>query len=416
MSSFVTKYNLLSDCQFGFQEGKDITQAAVKLTTAIVKGYHEKVYVSCFFLDLKKAFDTVDHAILLRKLYHMGFRERINRYINSYLSGREQHVQVGDFKSENMTITKGIPQGSILGPLLFCLYINDIVEFVDVETILFADDAVFIITALTIQQMYNKIRKLFSDLSKYLMSNKLVPNLGKSKLMFFNSRPKIDLEALMFGGVEIEWVKEFKYLGLVLNDRMSYSSQIDRICTKISQYIGVFYNLNRILPKHILILLYHTFILPHLMLHIILWGTAPEVYINKLRVKQNKLLRAILSIEVLNGVPQQRTMPMYNSLELLTLNNLYKMQLFRFLNLLLNGCLPDFYNLLMRPLLSSHNYGTRGGRFRHPLVICEVERRAVAHQLVLMYESVDQNFYNVCIHKALKQYKRFLLDEQRSLS
>ena len=107
---------------------------------------------------------------------------------------------------------------------------------------------------------------------------------------------------------------------------------------------------------------------------------------------------------------------MYNSLELLTLNNLYKMQLFRFLNLLLNGCLPDFYNLLMRPLLSSHNYGTRGGRFRHPLVICEVERRAVAHQLVLMYESVDQNFYNVCIHKALKQYKRFLLDEQRSLS
>ena len=305
MSSFVTKYNLLSDCQFGFQEGKDITQAAVKLTTAIVKGYHEKVYVSCFFLDLKKAFDTVDHAILLRKLDHMGFRERINRYINSYLSGREQHVQVGDFKSENMTITKGIPQGSILGPLLFCLYINDIVEFVDVETILFADDAVFIITALTIQQMYNKIRKLFSDLSKYLMSNKLVPNLGKSKLMYFNSRPKIDLEALMFGGVEIEWVKEFKYLGLVLNDRMSYSSQIDRICTKISQYIGVFYNLNRILPKHILILLYHTFILPHLMLHIILWGTAPEVYINKLRVKQNKLLRAILSIEVLNGVPNR---------------------------------------------------------------------------------------------------------------
>ena len=102
------------------------------------------------------------------------------------------------------------------------------------------------------------------------MSNKLVPNLGKSKLMYFNSRPKIDLEALMFGGVEIEWVKEFKYLGLVLNDRMSYSSQIDRICTKISQYIGVFYNLNRILPKHILILLYHTFILPHLKLHIIL--------------------------------------------------------------------------------------------------------------------------------------------------
>ena len=165
--SFVKRFNLLSDCQFGFREGRNITQAAIKLTTAIVKGYHEKVYVSCFFLDLRKAFDTVDHPILLNKLQHMGFRERINEYINSYLTGRQQHVQVGDFKSENMIITKGVPQGSILGPLLFCLYINDIVDFIDAEVVLFADDAVFIISAPTIQQMYDKIKRMFSDLSNY---------------------------------------------------------------------------------------------------------------------------------------------------------------------------------------------------------------------------------------------------------
>ena len=123
--------------------------------------------MSCFFLDLRKAFDTVDHPILLNKLQHMGFRERINEYINSYLTGRQQHVQVGDFKSENMIITKGVPQGSILGPLLFCLYINDIVDFIDAEVVLFADDAVFIISAPTIQQMYDKIKRMFSDLSNY---------------------------------------------------------------------------------------------------------------------------------------------------------------------------------------------------------------------------------------------------------
>ena len=169
LSSFVDKYNLISDCQFGFREGKDITQAAIRLTTSVVKAYHEKVYVSCFFLDLRKAFDTVDHTILLRKMYHMGFREHINPYIKSYLTGREQYVQVGDFRSDNLTITKGIPQGSILGPLLFSLYINDIVQYVDVEVVLFADDAVFIISAATLQRMYEKIRKLFSDLAKYLV-------------------------------------------------------------------------------------------------------------------------------------------------------------------------------------------------------------------------------------------------------
>ena len=285
-------------------------------------------------------------------------------------------------------------------------------DFVDVEAVLFADDAVFIISATTLQQMYAKVGKLFTDLSKYLVTNELVPNLGKSKLMFFNSKPKTDLETLTFGGVDIEWVSEFKYLGLTLNNRMSYSNHIDRVCNKVSQYIGVFYNLNRILPTHILVLLYHTFILPHFMLHIVLWGTAPEMYLSKIRIKQNKLLRAILKVEVINGVPQQRTVTMYSSLKILTVDSLFKLQLFRFLNLLLNGCLPNFYDLLMRPLLSNHNYGTRAGRFRHPLVVCEVERRAVAHQLVLMYDTIGESFYDVCIHKALKKYKRFLLDEQ----
>ena len=410
--SFVNNFNLLSDCQFGFREGRDITQAATKLTTSIVKCYHEKVYVCCFFLDLKKAFDTVDHVILLRKMYHMGFRDSISQYLNSYLTGRKQFVQVGDFKSDTKIITKGVPQGSILGPLLFCLYINDIVDYVDVEAVLFADDAVFIISATTLQQMYAKVGKLFTDLSKYLVTNKLVPNLGKSKLMFFNSKPKTDLETLTFGGVDIEWVCEFKYLGLTLNNRMSYSNHIDRVCNKVSQYIGVFYNLNRILPTHILVLLYHTFILPHFMLHIVLWGTAPEMYLSKIRIKQNKLLRAILKVEVINGVPQQRTVTMYSSLKILTVDSLFKLQLFRFLNLLLNGCLPNFYDLLMRPLLSNHSYGTRAGRFRHPLVVCEVERRAVAHQLVLMYDTIGESFYDVCIHKALKKYKKFLLEEQ----
>ena len=98
-----------------------------------------------FFLDLRKAFDTIDHPILFTKLLAYGFRGPINDYLRSYLSNRKQYVMVGDVKSEELEITKGVPQGSMIGPLLFILYVNDIVKVVDpdVEVVLFADDAAF---------------------------------------------------------------------------------------------------------------------------------------------------------------------------------------------------------------------------------------------------------------------------------
>ena len=231
--------------------------------------------------------------------------------------------------------------------------------------------------------------------------------------MFFNSRPRPELEALRFGNEEIEWVEEYKYLGLFLNSKMSFSTHIEKVCTRVSQYIGVFHNLNKVLPKEILLLLYHAFILPHLTLHIVLWGAAPEVHIGKLKVKQNKLLRAILRVEIVNGVPQERTMNMYNSLGVLTVNYLFKLQLFKFLNLLLNGCLPNFYDLLLRPLISTDNYNTRSVGFRHPLVGCEVESRAIAHQLLVMKDELAPNLLEgPTIVRVLKNYKKFLLNEQ----
>ena len=366
-----------------------------------------------FFLDLRKAFDTIDHGILLQKLYHSGFRGPINQYLASYLSGRKQHIQVGNFKSDSLPITKGVPQGSILGPLLFCLFINDIVDAVDVEVVLFADDAAFVISAPTLQLLYDLIKKLFADLTRYLSVNKLIPNLGKSKLMFFSSRPCSVLEDIVFGSEVIEWVSEFRYLGLNITNKMSYALHVDKVSTRISQYTGVFYNLNKILPRRILLLLYFALILPHLTLHIVIWGAAPDTYIKKLMIKQNKLLRAMLGVETVNGRPLVQTKDMYKNLGLLTVESLYKLHLFKFMVLVLKGNLPSFYELLIRPLLYSHNYHTRRGSFRHPLVVCEVERRGVTHQLVLLYDEIQPEFYiDVSVHTAANKYKKALLSSQ----
>ena len=412
LNSFVNKYSLLSESQYGFRRGKNITQAAAKLTTLINKSYHNKYFSVCFFLDLRKAFDIVDHDILLAKLYHMGIRGPFYEFLKSYLVGRKQYVQIDNHISDKITISKGVPQGSILGPLLFCLYINDIVSAVDCEVILFADDAAFFITATTLQQLYAKINKLFIDLVKYLSNNKLVANINKSKLMLFSSRLCPNPEPLTFGGEVIEWVSEFKYLGLTLSNKMSYATHIENISTKVSQYIGVFYSINKIVPRHILLLLYFSYVVPHLTLHIILWGAAPEYLINKLAIKQNKILRAILNIGYTNGIPRTGTRYMYRVLNILNIKQLFTLQLFKFMVQLVNGELPYFYSIILQPNESNHGYLTRFGQFRHPLLTCEIERRGLSHQILILFDKTPLNFYeNMSIKAAIFKYKRFLLDD-----
>ena len=147
MDNFVRMYNVLSSCQFGFRQGKNTTHAIIRLLSYIIPAFHEKIYSACFFLDLRKAFDTVNHKILLKKLQHHGFRGHCHNYLKSYFNNRMQYVYINGFKSDTMAVTNGVPQGSILGPLCFNLFINDLPSAVDAHTVLFADDAAFVITA-----------------------------------------------------------------------------------------------------------------------------------------------------------------------------------------------------------------------------------------------------------------------------
>ena len=414
VTSFVNRYKLLDENQFGFQKGKNITQAAIKFTSYINRAYKSRSYSVCFFLDLKKAFDTIDHDILLQKLNHIGFRGKINRYIASYFQNRKQCTQVGKYRSNESKITKGVPQGSILGPILFCLYINDIFKYVDVNVVLFADDAAFFLSDENLESLYTRIRLLFDCISRYLNNNKLIPNLSKSKLMFFSSRPiPPNLEPITFRNVVIEWVSEYKYLGLMITNKMSYATHIEKITNRISQYIGIFYHLNKILPRQNLKQLYHALVVPHMTLHVELWGASQDTFLNKLCVKQNKLLRAILKVEIIEGRPAMGTAEMYRELRVLTVRNIFKLLLFKFLMQVLKGEMPAFYDMLLSPLLLHHSYNTRRGHFRHPLAQSGVAKRSIDRQLVLLYEELPvETYLDDSVRASSKKYKNVLLNNQ----
>ena len=412
MDSFIRAQSLLTPCQFGFRKGKSTTHAIITLLSYIQAAFHKKLYCICFFLDLRKAFDTVSHYILLQKLAHYGFRGQCQEYLRSYYENRKQYVFLNGESSDFRDVTCGVPQGSILGPLCFSLFINDLPLAVDAETVLFADDAAFILSSNTLEGLYTKIKKLFSDLECYLNTNLLVPNSKKSKLMYFSARSTPNLPDFLFAGEAIEWVKEFRYLGLTMTNTLSYAKHINNVALNVSRITGTLVGIRDIVPTNVMLKLYSALALPYLNHHLIIWGSAPASHLSRLNTRINNLLRMILGVEWVDGVPQLGTSAMYESVKQLKLGSLYKYHLFKFLRQLIGGKYPQLYNLLLRPFHRTHLYRTRGGLFRHPDLINEIERRFLPHQLITLHDTVPSALLDDSLPQALRIYKTKLLSEQ----
>ena len=412
MLSFIYAKEILSPCQFGFKKGCDVSQAVVKLTSHIIQAFHSKLYSACFFLDLRKAFDTVSHELLFIKLEHYGFRGECLNFLKSYFCNRKQFVYSNGFKSTPGSVVCGVPQGSILGPICFSLFINDLPSAVDSDTVLFADDAAFIVTSDTFVGLIEKIQKLFSDLTTYLNMNRMIPNSRKSKLMAFKSHSLPVLPDISFYEETIEWVTDFKYLGITLTNTMNFSKHIKNVSNKVSQVTGTILNLRTFVPQCILIKLYYALIYPHLNANIIVWGSAPESHLRPLRVRLNNLLRTILGVTWSGGRPSMNTSEIFNILSLLKLSSIFKLNLFKFLKLILDGNLPHFWELLMARYVTPHSYGTRRIGYRCPNVSCEVERRGLSYQLIMLLEELPAGLMELSFNLSKRKYKRILMEGQ----
>ena len=237
----------LSAFQWGFLEGRSTVTALLHLTDQWLQALDVGHDVCAVFFDFRKAFDSVPHLPLMKKLHSLGFHEILICWLNNYLAGRSQVVVVNGSESSEAAVLSGVPQGSVLGPLLFLIYIDDLPIVVqgllsDSNVNLFADDILLhhVITSLA---DYATLQLAVSSIEAWSKSNFLSFNTGKCKYMIVSRKqfPKVPCSPLMLFGSPMERVECYKYLGLLLSTNLSWSAHIDSICSKAKKILGLIY-------------------------------------------------------------------------------------------------------------------------------------------------------------------------------
>ena len=320
--NYFTSNNLFYENQYGFRQQHSTELASLELIDRIFEDLNKENNPITIFMDLSKAFDTLDHKILIKKLHYYGIRGTALNWFISYLSNRKQFVQINSYKSSMLPLNTGVPQGSILGPLLFLIYMNDIPNSSDLfDFILFADDTSlksFINTRnFLLSLASSKLNLELSKVNDWLAVNKLSLNIKKTKFMIFHtSKKNIQncIPNLQIGGVEIERVQNFNFLGLKINENLSWKPHTDMIANKISKYVGVLNRLKRYLPSYILKTIYVSLIQSNLNYCILAWG----FNCGRLKKLQKKAIRIVC-----NGKYLEHTTPLLKKLEILKLEDMF---------------------------------------------------------------------------------------------
>ena len=319
---FLTKFSILSPIQFGFRSGKSTSLAILHFLNFVYPSLDSNNCVLSVFCDFSKAFDSVNLSILLHKLYHYGIRGFCHDWFKTYLTDRKQYVSISNSKSSYLEISHGVPQGSVLGPLLFLLFINDMPNSSNILNFtLFADDSTLSYkldprnVARSLEILNNELSKVY----KWLLLNKLKINIDKTNYIIFSYRRRIDLEGVTMGDGVVSRVSSIKFLGVIIDENLNFGNHIEFIKSKVSKSVGVLNKVKYFLPKSILLMLYVSLIEPYLRYCIEVWGSASFCYLGGLLKTQKSAIR------IVNNLPfDAHTALHFVESEILTISNLYK--------------------------------------------------------------------------------------------
>ena len=315
----------------------------------------KKHNVGTVFMDLSRAFDVMNHDILKVKLEHYGFRGIFLNFIMNFVRERKYFVNVNGNNSEIRTVNIGIPQGSTLGPLLFLLYVNDMensstllqfVQFADDTTIMFSCDS-FDQLQLIFQTEGNKV-------IDWLIANKLIINLNKTQSMIFSYKRGNPKFTVNLKNTIIEEQQTTSFLGVIIDNKLTWKSHIAHLCSKISKGIAILRLLRPSFPKHILKMIYMSLIHSYLNYCNLIWGSAEATISNPLFILQKKAIRIVDKAYFL-----EHTEPIFKTLKILTLHQIYDLNCLLFAYKCINCNLFPTFKDKISLIQSIHDHNTR---------------------------------------------------------
>ena len=352
IDNFFTFNHLFYSNQFGFQQNSSTENAVLQIYQQLLESFERKEVTCSIFVDLKKAFDTVNHAILLSKLKSYGIRGIAFDLLRSYLSGRTQYSSFNNCKSKTREITCGVPQGSTLGPLLFLVYVNDMNLASRLRLNLFADDAYFSYSNVSPLILENTINAEMKKILAWMNTNKLTINLSKTNYMIFTNKRSQRKFSITVGDQEILRCRKAKYLGVIIDDKLTWQHHLQSLKNKLASGCWALYRLKDYVNKKTLRMVYFGLIYSNLQYCISCWGSASQCHLEPLNILNRRAIRTIF-----NADRRAHTTPLFHSLNTLKIDDIYKLQIGKIMHQISTNTYRGNYNIT--PITHIHNHQTR---------------------------------------------------------
>ena len=390
---FLENYQILYKNQFGFRKKHSTYMALMILVDKITKSLENGEFVIGIFLDFSKAFDTVNHDILLQKLHHYGIRGTAFMWFKSYLSCRYQYVTYNSTESSKKLIKCGVPQGSILGPLLFLVYINDLANVCKTSMpLLFTDDTNIFFSGKDPHTIEAQINEELKYISEWLKTNRLSLNVKKTHYIIFATRnftrPNLNVQ---IEGHTIDETYQTKFLGVIIDSNLTWKQHIMYISGKIAKGIGIIKKARKVLDKETLVTLYNSFIYPYLCYCSHVWSGTSVTYMNRLIILQKKIIRIIAGVR-----PRSHSKPLFKELNIMNIENIGKFQIARFMYHIYNHNALDIFISMFTRNKEIHTHETRqSDHFHIPLTRKEIGKANIRYKGAIIWNDIMKSSIRV---------------------